>query len=262
MSEQKPDSYLCNKQIYGAVIVEPRKHPALRMVLQNFRKFLPIESWPILLIHGTQNEEWSKRQINEIPNVNLKNCNCANLAPSAYSHYLTTLSFWEELPFEKVLIFQTDTLMLRSGIQAFLAFDYVGAPWSWTRRVGNGGLSLRSKKSMITAIKENVGPRLRKRHPEDLFFSNFFYRNPKRFKLASFETAKSFSVESVFHPNPLAIHKCWKHMRGKNWLFLSKKYPEIAHLRKLNLGLIDRPPFPRRLVPFDRNKKVIRRVRQ
>ena len=226
----------------GAVIVEPRKHPALKFVIQNMRKYF---SWPILLIHGTLNEDWAKQQVIGIPNLTIKNCKSPNLSPVAYSNYLTTVAFWGELPFEKILIFQTDTLLLRTGIQSYLSYDYIGAPWSWNRRVGNGGMSLRSKNAMITAIKENQRS---KRHPEDLFFSNYFYRNPKRFKLAPFEIARSFSIESVFHPNPLAIHKCWKHMRGKNWDLLVRKYPDISHLRQLNgfpWGEVPhrRPPF-------------------
>ena len=31
---------------------------------------------------------------------------------------------------ERVLIFQTDSLICREGVEAFAAYDYIGAPWS------------------------------------------------------------------------------------------------------------------------------------
>lgn len=75
---------------------------------------------------------------------------------------------------DKVLIFQTDTLLLKGdskgkgGILDFIDYDYIGAPWHvtanagsniWLRRtqrhgglregVGNGGLSLRDVPTML-----------------------------------------------------------------------------------------------------------------
>ena len=86
----------------GAVIIEPREHPALQTVLKNVRNKLP--NWPIIFIHGTKNEEWAKRQIVGISDVTLKNCNVPNSSITAYSNYLTSISFWETLPFEKILL--------------------------------------------------------------------------------------------------------------------------------------------------------------
>jgi hypothetical protein len=69
---------------------------------------------------------------------------------------LKSYDFWSQIRAEKVLFFQTDSLLVHGEIEPFLKYDYVGAPWHlenerWKnytsimpQGVGNGGLSLRS----------------------------------------------------------------------------------------------------------------------
>ena len=89
---------------------------------------------------------------------------------SKYSLLLARPEFWEALHAEKVLIFQTDSVLCsRSAftIDDFLAYDYVGAPWVHVdRAVGNGGLSLRSVDKMLHIARHSQ----RDPHPEDVFF--------------------------------------------------------------------------------------------
>jgi len=98
-----------------------------------------------------------------------------------YSKLIKSYQFWEYLSFtaDKVLIFQSDTLMLRTKdahMSDYMKYAYVGAPWHinfhqgdsnfWLRRmqrygymkngVGNGGLSLRDVNAM-KKITEKVG---------------------------------------------------------------------------------------------------------
>ena len=57
-----------------------------------------------------------------------------------------------DLGYDRCLIVQDDGIIFRKGIETFLKYDYVGAPWSrqdqaliatgCTNFVGNGGLSL------------------------------------------------------------------------------------------------------------------------
>ena len=42
-----------------------------------------------------------------------------------YNKLLTSSQFWDCLEYDKVLIFQTDSRILRSGIEEFLHFDYM-----------------------------------------------------------------------------------------------------------------------------------------
>jgi hypothetical protein len=58
------------------------------------------------------------------------------------------------------LIFQLDTLLseqYKNNIYNFLDYDYVGAPWAFNHKVGNGGLSLRKKSKMLEILnKESI----------------------------------------------------------------------------------------------------------
>ena len=62
-----------------------------------------------------------------------------------------------------MLIFQTDSLICRDGIDEFDQYDYIGAPWRtddlwcvgkpWLTGVGgNGGFSLRSREKTLACI--------------------------------------------------------------------------------------------------------------
>ena len=62
-----------------------------------------------------------------------------------------------------MLVFQTDSLLCRRGIDEFDTWDYIGAPWRvddlwcagkpWLTSVGgNGGLSLRSRRKTLECI--------------------------------------------------------------------------------------------------------------
>ena len=214
---------------YCAVIVEPRKHKALEFVLKNIQSHLP--GWPIILFHGSINEEYVKKCTEKLSNIMLRNLGIPNLSPTEYSYLLTTVNFWQQMPTEKVLIFQTDTMLLHSRIEFFMMYDYVGAPWRWNLKVGNGGLSIRNRNAMIDAIRDSRD----RRHPEDVFFSNYLYQNRDKYKLPSFRMAKSFASETTFHPCPLGVHKPWKHLRKHpQWKMFVKRYPEILQLMRLN----------------------------
>ena len=45
-----------------------------------------------------------------------------------YTNLLLCEEFWKRVIGEHVLLFQTDSIMLRRGIDEFLTFDFVGAP--------------------------------------------------------------------------------------------------------------------------------------
>jgi len=65
---------------------------------------------------------------------------------------MTTPEFWKDyFDYERVLVFQRDTAILRGGIEGFFEYDYVGAPcYNFVRdqTIQNGGLSLRNPRVM------------------------------------------------------------------------------------------------------------------
>jgi hypothetical protein len=162
--------------MYTACIVEPRKHSALSYVLHNFVDNLSTE-WNFIIFHGNKNIEY----LNDIfitfseenkERMTFINLNVDNLTNLSYSKLLKTKEFYEYIPTETFLIFQTDTIILPQNkelIYDFLEYDYVGAPWplkhvstyvpgkslirlNTEHLIGNGGLSLRKKSKMLSII--------------------------------------------------------------------------------------------------------------
>ena len=116
---------------------------------------------------------------------------------------LKTTKFWNTIPTENVLIFQTDTILRRFGIDEFISYNYVGAPWIRYREgknVGNGGLSFRKKSRMLDITKEFQDDEITM---EDIYFCKYL----KDEDIAPYNVAKKFSVEDVYYENPLGLHQ-------------------------------------------------------
>lgn len=186
------------------VIVEPRNHPRLIGVLRNMSAMFPYAALTIFCSSANLDM--------------LKECHNTNVCilcviPSEgftredYGHLLMTPDFWDQLICEKILIFQTDTGVLRNDILRFMQYDYVGAPWPWTPLdlpVGNGGLSLRSRKWM-TYIARRFGALGAPAGDcsEDLFFCHRL-RDCWDAKLPSPTLAAEFAIEYPVATPPLA----------------------------------------------------------
>jgi len=136
---------------YTAVIVEPRKHCALSLVVNNFLTHLPAREWKILVMHGISNKTFIEKNVLVLDplRIELHEMSCENLTIDEYNSLLSSREFYERIPTETMLIFQTDALIVNpSRLREFLEYDYVGAPWR-NGAVGNGGLSLRKKSKML-----------------------------------------------------------------------------------------------------------------
>ena len=226
---------------YTALIVEPRKHKALYFVLNNFLTNLS-EDWSIIIFHGNKNTEYVTTIVDKLrlihnKKITLKNLHIDNYNSYTYSYLFMTEGFYNFIPTETFLVFQTDCMILsenKDNINLFLKYDYVGAPWTMgpnskiSGKVGNGGLSLRKKSKMIEIIKSKGY----KRHNEDIYFSTNI--NPAiSYNVPTFEEAKKFAVETTFYDSPFGIHNCWKWLNKENVSALFNKYSEISELQKL-----------------------------
>jgi len=208
---------------YTAVIVEPREHKALSFVLHNFLENLS-NDWNIIIMHGNKNEQYLENIINnELKEHNHRitqvNLGVDNLSIPEYSKLFYSEDFYNHIPTETFLIFQTDSMICENGkdlINEYLNYDYVGAPWKnepvySDDGVGNGGLSLRKKSKMLEKIRNNI----HKIHEcafhkdyEDMFFANNkcgYLNKPNA------EEAKFFSNEGIFTDKSFGVHKPWSH---------------------------------------------------
>lgn len=247
--------------LYSAIIVEPRKHSALEFVLKNFLENLD-DQWTVVIIHGNLNNHFVKDIINKklflyknrIRTINLE---IDNLTISQYSEMFYNYKFYDYIPTETFLIFQTDSMILeenRKKIYDFIEYDYVGAPWIdgiyGPLGVGNGGLSLRKKSKMIKLLKyrklasiNKINTKYGEYLPEDRFFNGDYTTKYVNINKPSVQKAMSFSVESIYYDSPFGIHKCWYHLSYQNTNKIISKYPKIKILMNYNMNLENRRTF-------------------
>jgi hypothetical protein len=195
-----------------AVIIEPRNHSDLLTVIKSTMYHLNETDssikWGLQIFHGNQNKDLVENIQLSLSNIVLTNMGINNLTHEEHSRYMESIEFWKQVKGTKALIFQTDSLLLRSGIDEFLEYDYVGAPWRKPKEnqwVGNGGLSLRTVNKMIEVCENNP---VTEQILEDIYFMKYM----KGVGVADIETAMRFSMEDVFSPNPLGVHNPIRHI--------------------------------------------------
>lgn len=162
----------------AAVIIENRFD--VSEVIRQHQKFLPPD-WLVLHI---QNE----------PVYSM----------SDYNNLLTSKRFWRNMP-DKVLIFQHDSQILRSGIEDFLEWDFIGSPIKHIEGCMNGGLSLRDSNAMLKIINNIPFEGEHINGNEDIYFVNGL-RQLSGY-LPSKEIAQQFSVETIFGLGSLGYHQ-------------------------------------------------------
>lgn len=199
---QVPRSVSPEKVKYSMVIVEPRKHGNFEFVCKTMLRFTS-NAWGLYVFHGTDNEVFVKDALKQVQNVNYINIQRPNLTIFDYNKLLTSQWFYEQIKTEVFIIFQTDSCLLQEGVDRFIGYDYIGAPWPHRgNQVGNGGFSLRTKSFCLNVCKhfpwKNVN--------EDVYFST--YAKHLNAKLADYETARAFSCENIkTNTLPLAVHQ-------------------------------------------------------
>ena len=197
-----------------AVIIEPRIHMDLEYVMRNVMHFLG-GGWGLMIFSGTANNNYVQSLVENWGDVVIYKLDFENLTRHQFRNLRKNSDFWAQIPGEFLLCFETDSILCRHGIDNFLEYDYIGAPWvesvapSPRVRVGNGGLSLRRKSTMIDICESVKVDRI---ESEDAFFSIHLNLNKDRYNLPSIEEAMRFSSETLYAENPLGIHAAWKYL--------------------------------------------------
>jgi hypothetical protein len=147
-----------------------------------------------------------------------------------YNDILEDVEMWRGLKqegYNHVVVIQDDGFMIRKGIDKYLQYDYVGAPWAdmadnvyikeklTPNMVGNGGFSLRNVDAMIRICEEFEDKKLQtfyhnvNRAPEDIFFVKYLTQTGGKFP--SKEEASYFSMEQIINPQCIGFHKFWNY---------------------------------------------------
>lgn len=193
---------------FAALIIENRALPNLvETIRDNHMKFLP-EGTDLILYGSPTNEQELKFNFPFATYVNLGNI---PMHMTAYNHFITQPIFWSALmKYDRILIFQHDSRILRTGIEEFYQWDYIGSPWNFQNHGFNGGISLRNPKVMfdICTRFKYTGP-----ENEDVYFSNTMHKFPALYKLAPREEGTKFGVEAVFALGTFCLHAPWKWLK-------------------------------------------------
>jgi hypothetical protein len=224
---------IASKSYNEAVLIEFRSFPHLEFLIRNTIIKLGSQ-WAHTIVCGNSNYQFIIDICKNISsNINIIKVNVDNMLPYQYSKFLTSLSFWNMLNGEKILIYQEDSIIFNKNIDDFINFDFIGAPFPRYQNdtpngVGNGGFSLRTKSVMIkilntitvkqTAFNSSTIEYMEKQGlkfpPEDVYYS----KNAQELGIgfvADYDSATLFSRESIFSENSFGGHKFW--LSDSNW---------------------------------------------
>ncbi|MES2592403.1 MAG: DUF5672 family protein [Bacteroidota bacterium] len=190
---------------FGSVIVETRALPDLVEIINNHLKFIP-KHWGLTIFHGEENEAVLKQAF---PFATFNRL-LVDWKPKSYCNdTMTSLDFWNGLYYDKVLVFQSDSMILRNGIYEFLEYDYIGSPWQHLEIGGNGGFSIRDKAKTLALL--NKKPYTFELHGnEDEYFSKYLHEVGG--KVAPREMCLKFGCESIFTLGTFGYHAIDKHL--------------------------------------------------
>jgi len=251
--------------MYSAIIIEPRKHAALEFVLKNFTNNLD-ENWEFVIFHGTKNHGFildiiRRNECLQKIKITFVNLGVDDLKTQyEYSKIFYDPGFYDNIPSENFLVFQTDTLLSGTRphiIYDYMKYDYVGSPWieieiGGVPAVGNGGLSLRKKSKMLEMIERYGDLCLRdKTHNihldcEDRFFSNTCGVHLEGLEMykPTWEIASNFCAESfIYSIDPWGVHKPYLWMKENPYYeYLKENCKGIDKLEALNNRGGEAPP--------------------
>ena len=234
-----------------AFLSEPRRHRALKFVLENFLSVLPKE-WSVQVNHGTCNIDYLKSIIDESEIISndisknrflLHNLGVENMTHKDESDLLKTEKFWDNVEGDLLLKFECDTMLCPNSeykITDFEKYDYIGGYWGTqlylplddlypTLKPGgayshpydgpqvlpmNGALSLRNKKVMLDLIKNNIDEYITSGKPysEDYFFSEYVVKPTTR-DVITFAIDNGY-ISPLDMKAPFGFHKPWSNKGG------------------------------------------------
>ena len=198
------------------------------------------EPWDLLVLTSKENEAWYKNYLpvkafltHDIVKMQRK------FKIQDYNNLVTDQALWSQmLRYKKCLIVQDDGMLLRKGLEKFLEYDYVGAPWTHNdvlktkNGVGNGGFSLRNIRMMfdICVAQTEAKHMLLNRFfniPEDVFFAHEVEKIENAL-IPSAEIASKFCSEMKLDMDSIAIHKPWAYTKLEDILQYFRKLQNMA----------------------------------
>lgn len=174
----------------ASIFIETRDFKGLNQKFKDHLRYLP--GWDAIAICSKDNEY----QFTEFERIIIDHPH--NRA--AYNYMITRIEFWERLSdYERILSCEHESGILRYGVDEFLEWDYIGAPWPFQEHGANGGFSIRNPKAMIKTIEYKKYNSMYGN--EDTYFCNNFKGN-----LAPRSECLKFSVETEYRFGTFGYH--------------------------------------------------------
>ncbi|CAF2330533.1 unnamed protein product [Rotaria sp. Silwood2] len=218
---------------YIALIVDDRATEKVVHAVINVLQHIPID-WKVQIFTYIQHWSFYKNSslfpfiINnrvfmtplDFPRNSLSGADFINLL-------LTSPSLWRRVQGDKVLYFQIDSAICSNSsykLTDFLQYDFIGAPW-YVGGCCNGGFSIRSRTKTLQMLEHDGVKFPLHQINEDGWYTT----NLPRFNaiVAPISIARTFSVETIYHPRPFAVHNPYINLIGKdNMSRLCNECPE------------------------------------
>ena len=217
-----------NKSI---VIIERRIHSNLAFLIRNM--FYYARDWSMTIICSDTNFSYLKTILtNNSDNVILiplfeGNPN-RDIAINEYNSLLKSSYFYNLLPFEHLLIVQTDTYLRRKIDETIFNYDYVASYFAWDKTSCGGGMSYRKRSSMIT-ICDNFKKEI---SIEDCFINEGV--KMLGYTIPDYKDGLNYICESFYSENPFGLHQWWTFYSIKSdpYLIFFNKYLELEILKE------------------------------
>ena len=186
------------------VLIERRIHSNIEFVLQNAAYYAP--TWSIAVVCSDTNYRYLKT-ITQGKNVALlpffQGSPTRDQARSEYNRLLQSAEFYESLPWETMIFFQTDSYFLRPVPDEICEYDFIASPSSWDTDSMVGGISLRKRSAMIRICKE---------FKEEILGEDVYIMKGAKHlgvHLPPFEKSLTFFTESCLYDEAIATHQWW-----------------------------------------------------
>jgi hypothetical protein len=183
----------------AAVLVESRPLYFLPMVLKNVMFFLGSQ-WNLHVVYGEFSERYLDGLLNDWDVNGIKLQGVTHLSRAQRSELLKSSEFWKLFSEEKLLVFESNSVMCSSKVDEFIDYDFIGAPIGTAESFSlNGGFSLRSRRKMIQCIVEGRD----NGEPEDEFFTRMMRQTGAA--TPDFVSACRFAVAEAYECQPLGV---------------------------------------------------------
>jgi hypothetical protein len=242
-----------------ALLLESRFEPSYELFIRQMLRFVPDNFRIVLMVTPDVLEKWHQLTMRLLdgkihPGLIVFPLTLKLTSVQDYNTIMLDINFWKQFStiYKKVLIFQTDTMMFKYGLDQFMKYDYIGAPWpldfDLAKGVGNGGFSMRTIQAMIKCLEKkdkikippykNIEENLKMFngvHPEDVFYS--FGMPQLNYKIAPPNIASYFANESTqFNLHTLGSHQLYKFYSSFYTKCLNNSIVPYKHILHVDVG--------------------------